>query len=715
MSEKKALPLSQSQLMDVTFRLTPNLRFYEQVHRGERCIVIQNPLTNKQFTTTPFVKAVLMHFTSPSRLGDVLKQVVNREEYSAQHWVDLFTQLLQAQIVSSPNLGNDFSQYDLAKKQHAKNQKLVLLKPWLLKLPLFNPNWVLEKLHSHSQYIWNRWFIFVWLMIVGAAAIGAIDKADDIVDFWQSRFLDPSNLWIALVVYILLKAAHELAHGVAAKQGGADVVETGIVLIFFVPLPYIDVSQSTLFQDKLSRITVAAAGMVVELLIAALAFFLWLWSDNIIVRDVCINIMLIGAISSLLFNANPLLKFDGYYILSDWLEIQNLSGRSVLTVRQFLCNKLFGLSRSPVAHTQGEFRWLLFYGLFAFLYRVGISLLILLYIGAAYLWVGILLAGWVMMSQLVMPLIHFCITAWKDAKRQQKRMRTGSVSLFIILSLTLFFFVLPMKQSIVVEGVVGPSADALITAQANGFVRSIQIKDGQQVSVGQTLFVLENEGIDADILFLRARLDELNVRVYQYATQDPSQADYYRNQVSHILNELTDVLEQKNELTVKAQVSGRFYSSQLQKKLGRYVNKGDRLGVIMYASAEQVTAVLNESQVAEIDGAQGVQVRALSGYIQTVAIESIVKTPASLDRLPSKYLGSLFGGDFPVGSQDESGLTPLTPAFQIEFPLHKPHLVPYLGGRVSVKFILSTQPLGIRGFNRFIQLLQERGILSKIL
>ena len=140
--------------------------------------------------------------------------------------------------------------------------------------------------------------------------------------------LEPHNLLLLALAYPVVKTAHELGHGLAAKAWGGAVHELGLMFLVFVPVPYVDASSTSSFRSKYRRMVVGAAGIMVELFLAAAALLVWLHVEPGVVRSLAFNVMMIGGVSTVFFNGNPLLRFDGYYVLADWIEIPNLSARS---------------------------------------------------------------------------------------------------------------------------------------------------------------------------------------------------------------------------------------------------------------------------------------------------------------------------------------------------------------------------------------------------
>ena len=155
----------------------------------------------------------------------------------------------------------------------------------------------------------------------GTAVLLAAIHWHDLTEDFMDRVLVPHNLLLLWLVFPVLKTLHEFGHAFATKVYGGEVHEMGVLLLVFTPCPYVDASAASAFRTKWHRIIVGAAGMIVELFLASLALFVWLNVEPGVVRAVTYNVMVIAGISTVLFNGNPLLRYDGYYIFADYLEI----------------------------------------------------------------------------------------------------------------------------------------------------------------------------------------------------------------------------------------------------------------------------------------------------------------------------------------------------------------------------------------------------------
>jgi putative peptide zinc metalloprotease protein len=220
-----------------------------------------------------------------------------------------------------------------------------LKQPMAVKVPLHNPDHWLASLGPLSRVIFSLPFMcFFGLLLLYSVSVFAIEWSA-ITLHWESRFFDPSNALLMILIYPLMKFCHELGHGLAVKRFGGHVYECGIVFLVFIPLPYVDASSSYRFPRRRQRVIVGLAGMLIEFFLALCALNLWAYSSSgTLMSDLLFDVFFIGTFSTLVFNINPLMKFDGYYILADALGIDNLSTKAKNYVGGLLARWVLGLS-----------------------------------------------------------------------------------------------------------------------------------------------------------------------------------------------------------------------------------------------------------------------------------------------------------------------------------------------------------------------------------
>jgi putative peptide zinc metalloprotease protein len=232
----------------------------------------------------------------------------------------------------------------------------------------------------------------VWIVTLCWAAKLVADNADIAFDSAQA-VLASDNLFLLYLGLIFVKAFHELGHAAVCHRYGGEVHTMGLMFMIFTPLPYMDATSSWGFRSRWQRAFVGAAGMLAELFVASLAAIYWAVSGTGALHSLAYNIMFVASVSTLLFNANPLLRLDGYYILSDLLDIPNLHIRSTEHLKYLLEHFLFKYSGArPSAKNRREMIELSLYGVLSSIYKVIIFLGITLFVADKWLILGTLLA-----------------------------------------------------------------------------------------------------------------------------------------------------------------------------------------------------------------------------------------------------------------------------------------------------------------------------------
>src|SRR5207249_5625477 len=260
------------------------------------------------------------------------------------------------------------------------------------------------------------------------------------------------------------------------------------ILLVFTPVPYVEASAASGFRSKWRRVLVGAAGMLVETFIAALAMFIWVAAEPGVLRAVAFNIMLIAGVSTLVFNANPLLRFDGYYILSDLIEIPNLSQRANRYWRYLAEKYIFRMKDSEKPPSApGEAGWLFFYAPAALVYRVMVLVAIVFYIAAEWFFIGVALAIWGAVSMFVLPVGKFLSYLLALPRRGKTRKRAWTISGAVSGALLIFLMAIPMPHRVITEGVVWLPEEANVRAGADGFIKAILARPGDEVAAGTLL------------------------------------------------------------------------------------------------------------------------------------------------------------------------------------------------------------------------------------
>jgi len=632
-------------------------------------------------------------------------ELLGDDALTQEEIIELLRRLHVADLLQT-DAAIDTSEIFERRQQQARAQWLGRAKnPLAVKVPLFDPDRFLQRLLPILRPLFGRTGFILWLVAVTIGVVMAAVHWQDIVNDTSINILSPQNLVLLWLCYPVIKLLHELGHGLATKIWGGEVHETGVLLLALIPVPYVDASAASTFPEKRRRMLVGAAGMMVELFLAVLALLLWLNTEPGLVHSLAYNIMLIGSISTLFFNGNPLLRFDGYYVLSDAIGMPNLSTRSTHYLGYLVKRYLFGVrSLESPAGAHSECAWLAGYGVLAFVYRIMIMVVIVLFVAETYPAVGMLVAIWATATMLVMPAIkHFKILLTGPAL-QRHRFRAVTATGAIAALVALVVFAIPAPLSTIAEGVVAPPEHSELRAGNDGVIMRLLIQPDSRVVRGQPLIETEDPFLATRIQGLEAKLRELSVRhKVLRIEQKQVEADMLDEEIRVVEADLRRAHEEARSLVIQSPADGVFLVELPDDMPGHFVRKGDLLGYVADLSEPTVRVAVPQADIGLVKHqTQSVSVRLAEQLGMPVVASVTRQVPAAVERLPSAALGPMGGGPFAVDPEDASGTRALEGVFEVELVLPVP--VDRLGTRVYVRFDHGSEPLGQQWYRRARQL-----------
>jgi len=597
------------------------------------------------------------------------------------------------------------------RRERQERQALMkrVLSVFAWQIPLLDPDRLLERLLPLARPFFG-WFGFVlWCAVVGAGAFAAAAHWRELTEDVLDRVLLPENLLMIWLVFPLLKLLHELGHALTVKTRGGEVHEMGVMILVLTPVPYVDASSAWAFRSKWQRFAVGGAGMMVELFIASIALFLWLSVEAGLFRALLYNVMLIAGVSTVLFNANPLLRFDGYYMLMDWLEIPNLRTRGTQYF-VYLCEKyLFKRPEAePPLATAGERAWFVGYTIGSFLYRIVVIVAILVFLGEQSLLLGIVFAGFTAFSWLVLPAAKIANYILNDPKLRRVRGRAMVASTLVALAAVGLLFAVPLPLRSTAEGVVWLPDESFARAGSDGFVNRVVAKPGDRVKPGDSLIETSDIELATELKVLEARVLELDARHRAHTVGDRVKAEMVEEERRFALQNLERARERAGELTIKARMEGEFVMPRAPDMPGRFVKKGELLAHVVNVDAIIVRAIVSQQDIDLVrNSTRRVDVR-LVEHIDAPVRGSLKRlVPSASDQLPSAALGTQGGGHAAVDPSDRDGRKTLQKYFQVDVELPLDRKL-HVGGRAYVRFDHGWEPLGFQWYRRARQLFLSR-------
>lgn len=693
-------------------RLRSHVRLHRHVYRGQDWYVLLDPSSSRQhrFSRTAYRIIGLMDGERTVRaIWTEAATLLGDDTPTQDEMIRLISQLYRADVLQT-DIPPDSLELFERQDQHRAKWLQRLVNPLALRFPLVDPDRFLVKSMVLVKPLFSWAAALLWLLVVGSAFVLAVQYWPELTHNLADRVLTRENLLLLWLVYPCIKLLHELGHAYATRIWGGEVHEMGIMLLALMPIPYVEASASAVFPDKRRRMAVAAAGMAVEVFVAALALFLWLGVEPGRVSSIAYNVILIGGVSTLLFNGNPLLRFDGYFLLMDWLEIPNLAQRSNRYLGYLLQRYLFGISevQSPVT-APGERFWLFGYGIGSFFYRLLVLTVLIVFISSKFFFIGVLIALWASCSQVLAPVVRNSYRFFSSIAGRRRRTRCIAVSLLIAVTAVLLLFVAPAPLRTRAEGVVSLPQHSLVRAGTDCFVRQVLVEDSATVQSRDPLIRCEDPFLEAEVRVLEAMLRESQARYEAEPLQSRVQREIIKKERAAIKADLVRARERQGELTIHSPTQGVLVLPDGGDLPGRFVQQGDLLGYIIGDGESTVTLVVSQADIALVrQQTRRVELRR-AGHPEMLFATSIDReVPAAEGYLPSPVLAIAGGGRIPTDPADPQGVQTLKKTFQFEVRLPLDQEDVFVGERVYAMFDHGYEPLALQWYRSFRQLFLRR-------
>ncbi|MCZ6525362.1 MAG: hypothetical protein O6928_02200 [Gammaproteobacteria bacterium] len=698
-------------------KLRPRLRSHTEVHRhyyrGDLWYLIQDHFTGRFHRFTPETYVVIGLMDGSRTMEQIWDSACFRLEDnmpSQDEVIRLLGQLHQADIIQA-QLPPDMVEIDRRRRTTRRKQFLAKLKsPLAVKIPIWDPDRFLEKTRYLAEILFSVSGGILWLLLTMTAMVLAALHWDVLVNNLADRVLALENLFLLWFIYPIIKGIHEFGHGYAVKRWRGEIHEMGTMLLVFIPVPYVDATSAYAFRNKYQRMLVGAAGIMTEVAIAALAMIVWTLVEPGAVRAVAFNVMLIAGISTILFNGNPLLRFDAYYVLADFLEIPNLGARANRQLGYFLKRYLLDItSESPPARSLQEAIWLVTYSLTSFCYRIVVMLGIALFVATKLFILGIILAIWSFYGFLGRPLFNTIQYLIVDEQLKKKRQRLISVIGIAATLLIGGLFWLPFPMITLSEGVLWVPDNAQVVVATQGVVDELLVSPGQQVTPGTPLIRTTNSEHDTSVRVAESRLRELLARnrISQSLAKN-TESKLIEEEIKRSGAELTRMLDEQQRLLIRSLSEGVFYLSRADDLEGRWLQRGELVGYVLRPSEYRVWVIVDQADI-ELVRADVKQVEVLlaEDLDKVYAAEIIREVPGIRKELPSLALSTEGGGKFALDPKEMEVPKSFEPFFQFEIFLRD---LPAnrIGERVYVRFIHSPEAIAYRWLRTARRVLLEQ-------
>lgn len=696
----------------------PKLRDHASVHRhryrGNVWYVVHDHATGRVHRLSPascMMIAAMDGVRTVDQLWHAIGAKLGEEAPSQGDVIRLLAELNASDLLQTEVTPNSDALMERAARAGRSGWLSNVLYPLALRIPCWHPDAFFERTRPIARWMFSRSGAILWLLVLLPALLLAAQHWQELNADATDRILAADNIVPLALTYLLLKVMHEFGHGFAVKAFGGAVHEFGVMVLVFAPLPYVDASAASGFRSKWQRALVGAAGMMVELFIAALALYVWLAVEPGIVRALAFNAMVVAGVSTVLFNGNPLLRYDGYYILADLLEIPNLAQRATRYWGYLINRYVFRTDGAEdFVATSGERIWFLFYGPAAFFYRQAVMLGIAIFIASQYLAVGIAVAVWSLLTGIALPIGKASWLVLTSPRLQRNRTRAITATFGAMLVAGSALLLIPAPFYFTTEGVVWLPERAILRAGANGFVRDFLVEPGQRVQAGDALIESEDPASRTELEILRARVTELEIRLATERFADRIRAEITTTELGQARAELETATSRAERLIVRSPGDGIFSVMKSQDLPGRFVREGLLIGYVLPPDTRIIRATIGQDDIDLVrDRLRSVTVKLAERLDETLPATIVREVPAGHNNLPSRALGSPGGGAVTVDPADTQGTRTLQRVFQVDVELSANATAPIaFGGRAYVRFDHDWEPVGWQMWRRVRQLLLSR-------
>lgn len=571
---------------DLRARLRSSTQISRQHYRGERWYVVRDPAGNQYHRLSSaayrFV-GLLDGSRTVSEAWDTAGGVLADDAPTQPEVVQILSQLHAANLLEADitaDAGVLLRRHKQMMKRRVQGRLMNVLFP---RIPLWDLDKFLVRWMPVMRIFLSKFGAILWLTMI-IAGVAALVPEWPRLKTAAGNAIEPGNWPWLWATFCIIKLIHELGHAFSCRRFGGEVHELGIMFLVFVPAPYVDASSAWSLPSKWQRMFVGMGGMIFELFVAAICAFIWKYTDpTTLVSKLAYNTMFIASVTTLLFNANPLLRYDGYYILSDLLEIPNLRQKSMEYSMGLLKRHVFRIKSPIPLPPPGQRVWLFLYAVSSGIYRVFVGVMIILVVSNQVPVLGILMAMGGVITWLVVPVAKVLNYLLLQPELHRKRGRAIVFSAAVAAALVVLIGLIKFPMRFETSAYVEPEAKQTRRARTPGFVESILVKDGEHVRKGQTLLVCSDKELETRIKKTQADIDMLSAQIQMTRVMDQGDRNAKEIERRARQRDLEMYNRQFADLTVQAPFDGYVVAPMLHELAGKFLHQGeDILTVIQY-------------------------------------------------------------------------------------------------------------------------------------
>lgn len=527
-------------------------------------------------------------------------------------------------------------------------------------LPLFKPHKFLTRTYPYISFLFTRYFMALVALLLGFGLFLSVQRADEMLTTFMS-YLSFEGVVLFVVSTILIKIVHELGHAYTATKYGVPVTTIGIAFIVMYPILYTETTNAWKLESRRDRRYIAAAGLMTEMALASVALIAWHFLSPGILQSLCFMVAVVSLIASIAINLNPLMKFDGYYLFSDTVGIDNLQDRSFAFMKWRLRRILFGWDDpAPEAVSPERRRLFTVFGTAMCIYRF------FLYLGIAIMVHHIFFKPLGLILMIVELVFFIGLPIWREMKVWIERAGDvvgnwhGRIVLGLAAALFLIFL-MPVNRVVEIPAVLHAESYIRLYAPIAARVDRIEVAQGDTVQKGDTMFKLSSPDLDYNISIISRRLESLQeIRLSSQA--DPELARKritIDSEIEKTRKELAGYMEIKSQLEVSAPFSGELKHLDPSLHVGQWVSRDLMLGLLVDSSKVKLSGYIREQDIERLKDSG--KAKFYADYSPTETFDVVLKSydETSIEEIFWAELSSLQNGPIPSERDAGGGIRPL--------------------------------------------------------
>ena len=582
--------------------------------------------------------------------------------------VQYFNRFLQANSLTRVSGDEAMAQFSRQVEQSRVSIWRKLLKNYLFfRIPLWHPDRFLGATLPWIEPFFSRTFLKLTLLV---AVLGLFLAGRQWETFKHTflHFFTLEGAALAGLTLCFTKILHEFGHAYTCKRFGARVATMGVAFLVMMPVLYTDTSGSWKLTRRRQRMAIGAAGMMTELVLAAWATLAWSFLPDGMLRSAAFMLATTTWIMTLAINLSPLMRFDGYFLLSDGLQMPNLQNRGFAIGRWQMREWLFGLGDTPPEHFP---RWLqrtlVGYAFAVWIYRfflfTGIAILVY---HMTFKLLGMLLFAIEIGYFVVMPVVNE-VREWSK-RRKDYRMNRNMTTTLTVSAVVLLLLMIPWQRGVYAPALLRAEQQSSLYMPVPAMIQRIDVQVGQPVHAGQTLFTLSSDALAHERQQLERQIATLNWQSTFQVFNKEAAGDHQRVKQEHeaALQKLQVLHRQSEQLTVRAPIDGVVADMATPLETGEWLGQGEWLAVVTKPTGGLVDAFVSEKDWQRLrTGAKG------TFYLQDVSRSSLpltiveIASTATRDLNAAPELASIYGGDIATLSDAQRKLHPEQAVYRV--------------------------------------------------